>query len=339
MAKTEHGRVGGDAVRSPIRRLAAAGAALFLLAVASAAFAGDPLRLMPESASAEADRIDDLTYLIFWVTGATFVGVQVVLVWFLWAYRRKPGVKAKHTHGNHTVEMIWTVAPAAILVFLAVYQMGLWKELKSTAAPDNAGAVKVQIFAKRFEWNFRYAGADGLYATDDDLITSGVLVVPVNRPVNAELRSMDVIHSFFLPNLRFKQDAVPGLTGNIWFRPNKLSTERDGVRDRNGVRQELKYFDVVCAEICGNAHTTMAAKLYVVSDADYEKFLRGEPTSLGGEIGPPMRADLKNPTGAYDKVWVQWAAQDDLVPPGPPKWKRNPFGEDDRGEAADEGDF
>jgi cytochrome c oxidase subunit 2 len=232
--------------------------------------------------------------------------------------------------------MVWTVVPAAILVFLAVYQMGLWGEIKAAEAPDNAGAVKVQIFAKRFEWNFRYPGADGAFGTPDDPVTSGVLVVPVNRPVNATLRSMDVIHSFFLPNLRFKQDAVPGLTSHIWFRPNKKSADRAPVRDRNGEARKLPYFDVVCAEICGNAHTTMAARMYVVSDEDYEKFLRGEPTSLGDELGKPMTVDLATPTSVYDRIWGQWAQQDDVRPTGPPKWKRFPFGEDDRGLSEEE---
>ena len=201
-------------------------AAAVLAAAAASAFAGDPLGLMPEAASVEAERIDQLTYLILWVTGLTFVGVQIALVWFLWQYRRKPGVRAKHTHGNHTVELVWTVTPAAILVFLAVYQMGLWKDLKTSKPGDNEGAVAFQIYTKQFEWNFRYPGPDAQYGTPDDLISTKTLVVPVNHPVNAELRAMVVIHSFFLPNLLFKQDAVPGLHGRIWFKPNKLSVDR-----------------------------------------------------------------------------------------------------------------
>ena len=321
--------------RIRVPAVAACAAATVALCGATA-FAGDPLGMLPESASAEADRIDDLTYLITWVVGVAFVAVEVLLVWFLWKYRAKPGVRAKHTHGNHTVEMVWTVVPAAILVFLAVYQMGLWGEIKAAEAPDNAGAVKVQIFAKRFEWNFRYPGADGTFGTADDRATLGTLVVPVNRPVNAVLRSMDVIHSFYLPNLRFKQDAVPGLSGHIWFRPNKKSTDRLPVRDRHGAEKKLPYFDIVCAELCGNAHTTMAAKLYVVSDEDYEKFMKGEKTSLGDELGKPIEIDLVNPSGVYDRLWKQWSEQDDVRPATGPKWKRNPWGEDDKGTPAEE---
>ena len=312
-------------------------AAAVLAAAAASAFAGDPLGLMPEAASVEAERIDQLTYLILWVTGLTFVGVQIALVWFLWQYRRKPGVRAKHTHGNHTVELVWTVTPAAILVFLAVYQMGLWKDLKTSKPGDNEGAVAFQIYAKQFEWNFRYPGPDAQYGTPDDLISTKTLVVPVNHPVNAELRAMDVIHSFFLPNLRFKQDAVPGLHGRIWFKPNKLSVDRLPLTSHDGKQVKVDYFDVVCAELCGNQHTTMSAKLYVVTEAEYAKWLTGESVTLstGTKIPAPTKfADVQSP---YDFIWQSWNFQDDNLVTGPPKWHREPFQEHDYTGEVDEG--
>jgi cytochrome c oxidase subunit 2 len=307
-------------------------AAAGLLAAAGAALAGDPLGVLPEAASAEADRIDHLIYLIIWVTGITFVGVQVCLVWFLWKYRRREGVKAKHTHGNHTVEMVWTVAPAAILVFLAVYQMGLWAEVKAQAPKENERPVAVQIYAKQFEWNFRYPGADGKFGTADDLASTKFLVVPVNRPVNAEMRAMDVIHSFFLPNLRFKQDAVPGLHTKIWFRPNKLSADRKPFPDSHGKPVKLEYFDIVCAELCGSQHTTMNGRLYVVTDAQYEAYLRGEDVKLpSGALlpKPDKTSELQSP---YDFIWASWSFQDDPVVKAPPKWHRRPFGTDYTGD-------
>ena len=306
----------------PIRWACAAAA---LCAVAAAAFAGDPLGLMPESASLEADRIDGLTYMILWVTGLTFVGVQAALIAFLWMYRRKPGVRAKHTHGNHTVELVWTVTPAAILVFLAVYQMGLWKDLKTSKPGDNEGAVAFQIFAKQFEWNFRYPGPDGKYGTKDDLLSTKTLVVPVNHPANAELRAMDVIHSFFLPNLRFKQDAVPGLQGHIWFKPNKLSVERRPLTAHDGRQVKLDFFDIVCAELCGNQHTTMAAKLFVVTDAEYAKWLTGEPVTLSSGTKIPVPTKFEDVQSPYDFIWKTWDDQTDPAVTGPPRWHREPF--------------
>lgn len=318
--------------RSRTARLACAAAAL--LAAAAPALADDPWGLLPEAASDEAARIDHLVYLILWVTGITFVGVQLALLWFLWKYRSRPGVRAKHTHGNHAVEMVWTVAPAAILVFLAVYQMGLWAEVKADKPEDNANAVPVRIFAKTFEWNFRNPGLDGKWDTDDDVTTVNALVVPVGRPVNAELRSMDVLHSFFLPNLRFKQDAVPGLHTKIWFRPNKVSADRSPIRSSTGELRKLDYFDVVCAELCGNGHTTMAAKMYVVTDAEYDAWLRGEDVKSGnGDVLPKPRKQPFAPP--YDFIWSQWYAQDDPKVTKPPPYVRRPFGEDYTG-ATDE---
>src|SRR5262249_42703318 len=146
---------------------------------------------------------------------------------------------------------------------------------------DNAGATKVQALAKQFEWNFRYPDPDAKSAdpakpvdpfdSAHARLTVGALVVPVDHPVNVTLRSLDVIHSFFLPNFRFKQDAVPGLTIPFWFKPIKLSADRAPVPDHDGVPQKVPYWDIVCAELCGIGHTTMAAQLYVVTDEQYAK--------------------------------------------------------------------
>jgi cytochrome c oxidase subunit II len=326
----------------------AALAAAALCAVAGAAHGADPLGLMPESASAVADEVDDLTYMILVVTGVTFVGVQAALVWFLFRYRKRPGgAKAKYTHGNHTVEMVWTVAPALVLVFLALYQMGLWVRVKSAGPAGTAGVVggeltfpegtvRLQVFARQFEWNFRYAGPDGVFDTADDLLTNGSLVVPVDRPVVADLRAMDVIHSFFLPNFRFKQDALPGVTIPIWFQGNKLSHESRPVRDRHGELRQLHYWDVVCAELCGDQHTYMAGRLYVVSTEDYERWLAGEQTSVPVPVVPQRGFNTDPPLTALDRTWVRWAWQDDLSVKRPPPKHKNLFGEDYVGDEAED---
>jgi cytochrome c oxidase subunit 2 len=318
-------------------------AALVVAGLAASAHAADPWHLMPESASAEADEVDGLTYLILWITGITFVGVEGLLVVFLFKYKRRAGEKAKYTHGNHAVEMVWTVTPAAILVFLALYQMSLWLKLKKPHPEKNDSATMVQILAKQFEWNFRYPGADGVFGTADDRLTVSALVVPVNHPVNATLRSMDVIHSFFLPNFRFKQDAVPGLTIPFWFEPTKLSAGRrhaDGSPMMNRGSPpvtppaQIQYWDVVCAELCGNLHTTMGAQLYVVSDADYAKWQK-DAASVPG-LPPWSVWNKDNPMQSQDKVWVRWAWQDKKfddkgkILMHAAKTKREPFGTDEK---------
>ncbi len=314
------------------RRRLASLAALALLMGMLGGCAGDPLGWLPESASPEADEVDELIYLIIYVTGVVFLAVQGLLIWFLFRHRRKEGVAAKHTHGNHTIEMVWTIAPALVLVLLAVYQADLWVRLKSKVPEDAANAVNVRIFAKQFEWNFRYPGPDGEYDTADDLATVGVLVMPIDRPVLAELRAMDVLHSFYLPNFRFKQDAVPGLNQEIWFRSNKLSADRDTVKNREGQDVQLDYWDIVCAELCGNAHTTMAGRCYVVSNADYEAWVAGEPTS----VKLPGYSKIGAEGTSMGDLWTRWAWQDENAATGKPRWIKNkgmPFsGVDDRGD-------
>jgi cytochrome c oxidase subunit 2 len=323
------------------RALAFALIAAAVLCVAGVARAQeDPLHLMPESASAEANEVDALTYLILWITGITMVGVQGLLVWFLFRYRRRPGEKSKFTHGNHAVELVWTVTPALILVFLALYQMKMWMRLKARAPEDNQGAVPVQILAKQFEWNFRMPGPDGAFGTDDDRI-SKVLVVPVGHPVNAELRSLDVIHSFFLPNFRFKQDAVPGLTIPFWFKPTKLSSERRPVADRNGglthyagTADSAKYWDIVCAELCGISHTNMSAMLFVVTQDQYDRWMK-DPASVPEIPGGWSKWNKANPVSADDNIWVRWDWQtkqfdeENRMKMHPAKLKREPFGTDE----------
>ncbi len=313
---------------TPTRRTRLSALALPLLAALFAAgCSGDPLHLLPEAASPVAREVDELIYLIVYVTGATLVGVQAALVYFLFRYRARKGARAKYTHGNHAVEMTWTVLPALVLVLLAVYQAGMWKRMKSAVPEDNANAIEVQVFAKQFEWNFRYPGPDGAFNTADDRYSTGIMVVPVDRPVNIELRAMDVIHSFFLPNFRFKQDAVPGLHTKLWFRADKLSSARQPVADRDGVEKQLDYWDIVCAELCGSQHSAMSARLYVVPDEDYEKWVAGQPTTL--RLPPnSLRGPEDSTTGL---IWQRWHWQDSREIKGKPRRSRGVllFGEED----------
>jgi cytochrome c oxidase subunit 2 len=228
---------------------------------------------------------------------------------------------------------VWTVTPALILVFLALYQMKMWLRLKAKTPEDNAHPTEIQVLAKQFEWNIRYPGPDNVFGTGDDLLTVAGLVVPVNRPVNVTLRSLDVIHSFFLPNFRFKQDAVPGLTIPFWFRPTKLSADRQPVPDHDGVPRKIPYWDIVCAELCGNSHTNMGAQLYVVSDADYEKWVK-DPASVAG-LPKWTTWNKANAMGAPDSVWTRWEWQDvkfdekGRMLTAPAKKKKDPYGPDE----------
>ena len=131
--------------------------------------------------------------------------------------------------------------------------------------PRAADALHVQIMPEQFAWNIRYAGPDGIFRTSDDVTTINQLHVPVNRPVIVQLSSKDVIHSFFLPNLRIKMDAVPGLVTSLYFQAVKPGT-----------------YDIACAEHCGFGHYRMRGFLVVESQRELAVWLAEQ-----AKEGPP----------------------------------------------------
>jgi cytochrome c oxidase subunit 2 len=179
------------------------------VAVPGAAAGALPFWLrLPEQASTYANEIDSMFHLIMWITGVIFVIVEALLFFFLWKYRHREGREVHYTHGNNRLEVIWTIVPALICVMLALLSRRLWEDIKERMPAD---ALQVEVVGEQFAWNIRYQGADGKFSTPDDIVTLNQLHFPVGKPVVVTLMSKDVIHSFFLPEFRVKQDAVPGL--------------------------------------------------------------------------------------------------------------------------------
>jgi len=176
---------------------------------------------LPPGHSTIAPDVDFLYTLILWITGIVFIGVEGLIVYFCIKYRGRPGGKPGYTHGNNTAEIIWTVSPAIVLVAIALLQMPTWAKAKiSPPKSTDTDVVTIQTFAHQFSWHFRYPGADGNFDTKDDLITPEKLVwLPVGSTALMPIRSIDVIHSFFLFQMRVKQDVVPGLRNSVWFKP------------------------------------------------------------------------------------------------------------------------
>ena len=210
------------------------------------------LQWLPENVSTFGGEIDSLFYLIYYITAATFVLVTVLMVVFLVMYREQPGRRATYTHGNTSLEIIWTIIPAAILIVLSFMSVSTWAKVKRQA-PDSD--FELQVAAKQFNWDVVYPGADGKFGTDDDVKFDNDLHVPVNKVVRVHLSSKDVIHSFFLPNLRLKQDAVPGRTILVWFEGTKPGK-----------------YEIPCAELCGFGHSGMKGWLYVHTLEEYAKW-------------------------------------------------------------------
>lgn len=210
--------------------------------------------------------IDHLFILILWITGLTFIGTQIALVWALWKFPANPDRRATYFHGSQRLEVMWTIIPAAILVFLALYQMGVWTNIKfRTAAPKVQPLA--EITARQFQWKIRYPGPDGRIGTRDDLHATNDLRFVKGRPVVIYLKTEDVLHSFYLPNLRIKQDAVPGLTIPVWF-----DADQPCPKDEQG---QYEPYDLVCAELCGWGHTKMRGQVTIYdTQAEFDEWMK-----------------------------------------------------------------
>lgn len=209
---------------------------------------------LPENVSTYGAEIDWLFSVIQWITGLIFLGVIVAMLLFLVKYRRQEGRRAIYTHGNTALEITWTIVPAIILIVLFMLSQSTWWNIKGRQPSSD---FRVDVTAKQFNWEITYPGPDGQFGTADDLTLENELHVPVNTVVLVTLRSKDVIHSFFLPNLRLKQDAVPGREIPVWFEATKPGK-----------------YELPCAELCGFGHSGMLGHLIVYSGDDYLKWVK-----------------------------------------------------------------
>jgi len=232
---------------------------------------------LPPVASTQGIEIDRLFYTTLVVTGIAFVLVHLVLALFVWMGGRRQ--TAAYWHDNRTLELTYTLTPAAILLTLVSMGAVVWGRIH---APPPENALVVEVRAEQFGWFFRYPGADGTFgrvepalinarrnplgldpadpAGQDDIVArGGDLHLVVNRPVHVRLRSKDVLHSFFVPQFRVKQDAVPGVTIPVVFTPTRAGN-----------------FEIACAELCGVGHYIMRGKITVESQAAFDAWLAGQ---------------------------------------------------------------
>ena len=210
------------------------------------------------------------------ITGIVFVAAQFGLAIAVYRFRDR-GQKATYFEGNNTMEIVWTLATVVLFVGLGLFAHNAWAQVHYIGA--SPGAIPIEVTAQQFAWNFRYAGADGKFgrtkpelvsastgnpvgldptdpAAKDDVV-SPVAAVPVGREIELILRSQDVTHAFFVRELRLKQDAVPGMEIHIHFTADVPGD-----------------YELVCAELCGLGHYRMHSMLTVMSEDDYEKWLK-----------------------------------------------------------------
>jgi cytochrome c oxidase subunit 2 len=211
---------------------------------------------LPPIVSSYGANVDFLFNLILWMVAFFFVLTEGILVYCVFVYGKKRHDKATFTHGNHKLEMVWTIIPAGLLLVIAFWQMNTWAEIKFQGNLPQQAPI-AEVYASQFDWRFRYPGEDGKFGTMDDIENPFEFVVPANEKVLFLLRSRDVIHSFFVPLFRLKQDAVPGMSIPVWF---------EAMKEGN--------YDLVCAELCGWGHYKMAGRIKVVSRPAYDEWMK-----------------------------------------------------------------
>ena len=223
---------------------------------------------LPEAGTEIAGRVDGLFYLILFITCAILLLVFLTLAWFLVRYRARPGGRAIFSHGNVRLEILWTVIPALIVVALGVLSRQLWAQIKEEF-PSEASAFVVEVRPRQFQWDVTYAGADGKFGTPDDIAAINQLHVPARRNVVVRLMAQDVIHSFFVPEFRIKQDAVPGMVTRTWFNVPKPGS-----------------YEIACAELCGLGHYVMRGYLTVHSPEEFDAWYAAAEKEQAALLAP-----------------------------------------------------
>lgn len=223
------------------------------------------------------DTIDATITITFWITGVVFVAVVGFMAWCVFRFRARPGHRAAYEPENKKLEVWLTVATALGVAAMLAPGLVVWNRFVHVPAD----ATEIEVVGQQWRWAYRLPGADGrLGAVDtrlisaenplglvsgdpagqDDLIIDGEdLHLPIGRPVKVLLRSIDVLHDFYVPEFRAKMDMIPGSVTYFWFTPTRTGT-----------------FDVLCAELCGSGHAIMRGRVVVQTEAEHQAWLLGQ---------------------------------------------------------------
>ena len=254
---------------------------------------------MPRAVNKEADSTDQMFYAVWGLSAFFFVGITFAVVYFVIKYRHRPGHKAQPSAAHHdALEITWTIIPTIISVFLFYYG---WRTYVNVVTPPNK-AVEIQVTAARWSWNFVHQNG----AADSDLH------VPANVPVRLVMTSTDVLHAFYAPAMRVKQDIIPRRYTYVWFNATKPGTYR-----------------LTCAEYCGRDHSQMScldidkktgachrrAVVVVHKDmATYERYVQekgaltgGDPEKVGAAVYKKACATCHSTVAGETKVGPSWA--------------------------------
>src|SRR4051794_35984959 len=228
----------------------------------------------PTQASTAAGKIDTLYDWLLVASVPMFVLVMSVAIYCVVRFRVRPGGPTGDgapIHGNTRLEVIWVTIPFLIVTALAIYAAVVLADIEKKKPNE----LQVRAIGQQFTWHFEYTGLGG------KTIRSDVLNLPNNRPVHMNINSLDVLHSFWVPQFRLKMDAVPGQTDFVRFTPNRLGN-----------------YEVVCAELCGIGHATMRVRTTVMSPQAFDKWEKtkltpgGRKTAAGGAGNQTASTDV-----------------------------------------------
>ena len=223
--------------------------------------------------------IDDTIIITFWVTGVVFVGVVLFMAYCVFRYRHKEGRRAAYEPENKKLEWWLTILTTVGVVVMLTPGLFVWDQF--VTVPEDA--VEVEVMGQQWQWSFRFPGKDGVMGTsnsrnidddnpfgliasdangrDDILIEDDELHLLLDKPVKVLLRSIDVLHDFYVPQFRAKMDMVPGAVTYFWFIPTRTGT-----------------FDILCFELCGVGHYAMRGTVVVEEESAFQAWLQEQPT-------------------------------------------------------------
>jgi cytochrome c oxidase subunit II len=261
-----------------------------------------------KSASAHGTTLDGLFNVTLFFTGIVFVLTHIALFWFAFKYRYKEGRQAQFISHDNRLEVWWTVIPAVVMAILVVRGLNAWNTVMADVK-DGEDFTEIEATGQQFNWIIRYPGADGKIGTRDykmttannqlgqdfrdsknwdDMIPGQELYLPVGKKVRVRILAKDVLHNFYLPHFRVKMDAVPGMPTYFVFTPTKTTNEfRQELRkfpeynepfdpaDPSGPKRWEKFeYELACAELCGKGHYSMRRVFRVVSQQEYDEWLK-----------------------------------------------------------------
>ena len=210
------------------------------------------------SASTFSGDIDGLVWLVTILVGVWFIATQIMFFWLLWRFRAGNSPKSQYITGKEKHLKQWINIPHTLVlvcdIIIIIAAIRVWVKVKQTLPPPDD---TVRVVGQQWAWTFQHSGSDGVLDTADDVWTSDTLHVAEGKTYHFLLESKDVLHSFFVPVFRLKQDAIPGRTITGWFKATQTGQ-----------------YDILCAEICGIGHGIMGGRIVIDSPEQHASWVQ-----------------------------------------------------------------